>query len=257
MSSEFSRRWPRACLRIALAAAACSLPLPAAEAGIVVHATRVIYPAARKEVTVDLRNEGEAPALVQAWIEPHAASAADLPLPAPFALTPAIFRLDPANGQSLRILYTGQALPADRETVFWLNVLDIPPKAPANPDAPNRLDFAFRHRMKLFYRPPGITGRPEQAAAAVSWSLRKTAQGTALVAVNPTPYHVSLVRLDLGGQGWNAAAKPEMLPPLATTTIPFAASVRAGPVQIRYAFIDDFGATREAVASADGGMPGS
>ncbi|MBC2666811.1 molecular chaperone [Novosphingobium flavum] len=257
MESEPAHGAARGALRLALAAASFGLPVPAAEAGVVVHATRVVYPAARKEVTVDLRNEGAAPALVQAWIEADAERAPDRPAEVPFALGPAIFRLDPASGQSLRILYTGKPLPADRESVFWLNVLDIPPKAPANPDAPNRLDFAFRHRMKLFFRPAGLKGRPEQAAASVGWSLRNDAAGTVLVAVNPAPYHVSLVRIDLSGSGWSAAAAPVMLAPLSTTTIPLAKPVQTGAVRVRYAFVDDFGATREAEATAPGGTPAS
>ncbi|MEI3973708.1 fimbria/pilus periplasmic chaperone [Klebsiella pneumoniae] len=38
----------------------------------------------------------------------------------PFIITPLIFRIEPHTGQTLRIMYTGEALPNDRESIFWL-----------------------------------------------------------------------------------------------------------------------------------------
>ncbi|MDP1217144.1 fimbria/pilus periplasmic chaperone, partial [Klebsiella pneumoniae] len=39
-----------------------------AQAGIVIYGTRVIYPAGKNEVMVQLMNRGDRGALVQAWI---------------------------------------------------------------------------------------------------------------------------------------------------------------------------------------------
>lgn len=250
-------------LRLAFGLVATLIPAaPAAQAGVVVHATRVIYPAQRKEVTVDLRNEGEGPALVQAWIDAGDPPAGQPAAEAPFALSPAIFRLDPASGQSLRILYTGKPLPTDRETVFWLNVLDIPPKAKPNPDAPNRLDFAFRHRMKLFFRPAQIRGKAELAAGQVGWTLRSGPGGPSLIADNPTPFHVSLVRLELAGAGSSQPASaqattPAMLEPMSSAAFALKGGIPAGAVRVRYGFIDDYGAMREGEATLRSGSPGS
>ncbi|MEN2733548.1 fimbria/pilus periplasmic chaperone [Escherichia coli] len=43
-------------------------------------------------------------------------------------ITPPIFRMDSKSGQTVRIVYTGESLPKDRESLFYLNVLDIPAK---------------------------------------------------------------------------------------------------------------------------------
>ena len=215
-------------------------------AGVVVHGTRVVYPADRREVTVELRNEGDAPSLVQAWIERDDAqtgekTAGEAKDGVPFSLTPAIFRLDPKSGQSLRIIYTGRPLASDRETVFWLNVLDIPPKAPPNPNAPNHLDFAFRHRMKLFFRPGHLPGNAGDAASRILWSVRQDQAALQLVAVNPTPYHISLTRLELTGNRRSLAAAPAMLAPLTAT--PFALGTGLDPqnVRVHFDYIDDYG----------------
>lgn len=255
------RVWPL----LGLAAMAFCTPIraPRALAGVVVHGTRVIYPADRKEVTVELRNEGDAPSLVQAWIDDGEGKGRDPKAGdqnagatsggVPFSLTPAIFRLDPKNGQSLRIIYTGRPLASDRETVFWLNVLDIPPKAAPNPNAPNHLDFAFRHRLKLFFRPARLAGNAGEAASRVVWAIQRDRAGTRLVATNPTPYHVSLTRLELTGDGGTVAAAPAMLAPLAMTPFALASAVGSRGARVRFDYIDDYGAARAGEAPVGAG----
>ena len=58
---------------------------------------------------------------------------------APFLITPPLFRMDAQKEQSLRIVYTHDQLPADRESLFWLNVLEVPPKptGPGSTGAPS------------------------------------------------------------------------------------------------------------------------
>lgn len=44
------------------------------------------------------------------------------------------------------------SLPKDRETLFYFNVREIPPKS----DKENVLQVALQSRLKLFYRPESI-----------------------------------------------------------------------------------------------------
>src|SRR5580692_2276209 len=168
--APFGLRWnemiPAAFIAVVLFTAA-----PCATAGVVVDGTRVVYPAAKREVTINVQNPGETPSLVQAWLDagdPHAKPGESK---VPFVLTPPLFRLDPTKVQSLRVVYTHDPLPENRESLFWLNVLDIPPRAAANSDAPNQLDLAFKHRMKVFFRPAGLSGSAADAPARLSWKL--------------------------------------------------------------------------------------
>ena len=57
--------FPRALLLAAFTLPFCQNAL----AGVVVNGTRVIYPAQAREVTVQVDNVGDSPALVQAWID--------------------------------------------------------------------------------------------------------------------------------------------------------------------------------------------
>ncbi|NMV41361.1 fimbrial biogenesis chaperone [Ralstonia insidiosa] len=230
--------------RLALACAIGSIATMA-NASVVITGTRVIYPAAEREVTVKLTNDGKEPALVQTWIDDGDESTAAQKRAMPFTLTPPVFRLDPAKGQTLRVTYTHEPLAADRESVYYLNVLEIPPRAKADDDR-NMLQMAFRSRIKLFFRPAGLDGDANEAPEKVSWSLTKTADGkhVALLAKNPTPYHVNVAgtSVDVGGKTFNSA--PGMIKPhdQREFVLPDLKTLPAESTRIRFETINDFGA---------------
>jgi chaperone protein EcpD len=185
-----------------------------ANASVVITGTRIIYPASAREVTVKLNNDGAAPALVQTWIDDGDASVSAQQRSMPFTLTPPVFRLDPAKGQMLRVVYTHSPLPLDRESVYWLNVLEIPPKV--NSDANrNVLQMAFRSRIKLFFRPAGLEGKVDDAPARLTWSMTRSSDGhhIVLLAQNPTPYHVTVTRASIQIDGKTYESQPGMIDP--------------------------------------------
>lgn len=53
------------------------------------------------------------------------------------------------------------SLPKDRESVFYLNIFDIPTKLENKQDK-NVLQLAIKSRIKLFYRPKELTTSPEE-----------------------------------------------------------------------------------------------
>ncbi|MDU6683060.1 MAG: molecular chaperone [Enterobacteriaceae bacterium] len=159
-------------------------------AGIQLAATRVIYPAGKREVTLAVTSKDPTPRLIQTWIENDSADTAKVP----FIILPPIFRLDPEKGQTLRIIYTGGAVPQDRESVFWLNVLEIPPKPSGKAD---HIQLTVRSRLKLFYRPAGLAGSPKAAVAQLRWRLVREGQDYALACENPSTFTVSLNHVGL------------------------------------------------------------
>ncbi|MWL86410.1 MULTISPECIES: molecular chaperone [unclassified Cupriavidus] len=185
-------------LRVSLAGLLLAFASHATFASVVLTGTRVIYPAAEREVTVRLSNEGKAPALVQAWIDDGDPNASPDESKSPFLITPPLFRLDPQKGQSLRIIHLQQPLPADRESIFFLNVLEVPPMGSSNADTPqNSLQLAFRSRVKLFFRPTDLKGDADSAPAKVTWRFIRNAEGKhVLAATNPTPYHITFTRVE-------------------------------------------------------------
>jgi chaperone protein EcpD len=106
----------------------------------------------------------------------------------PFVLTPPINRVDAGKSQSLRITYLGSPpLPQDKESVFWVNVLEVPAKSKGIKEDQSRLNIAFRSRIKLFYRPAGLKGNSLQAIKELQWQPA----GDGVNVTNPTPYYVS------------------------------------------------------------------
>lgn len=221
----------------------CVMSIPSGLASIVVNGTRVVYSGKDKEVTVKLTNVGKAPVLVQSWIDRGDVNANPEKIAVPFILTPPMNRIDPDKSQTLRLSYTASpALPDDRESIYWLNVLEIPSlRASA---APNRLQVAFRTRIKLIYRPVAIDdkGKANDAGEKLIWTM----SSGKLEARNTSPYFISLVSVTLGKELTGETVEGEMIPPMGAQTFKFKNSnaLRTG-VQIFYQYINDWGAIRK------------
>lgn len=95
-------------------------------AGVVIGGTRVVYLSnnADKSISVFSKEE-KIPYLIQAWVDPFNKEDKSK---APFTVIPPVSRLEPSQEKILRIIHTkGVSLPDDRESVFWLNIKNIPP----------------------------------------------------------------------------------------------------------------------------------
>lgn len=238
---------PIRALAAALVTLCASLPAAPAFANVIIAGTRVIFPAKDGEVTVRLTNENSMPALIESWVDDGDEHSTPDKVHTPFVLTPPLFRMDAHKDQNLRILATPNQLPADRESLFWLNVLEIPPK-PTSVEltGKNLLQFAFRSRLKLFYRPAGLQGDPIKAPADLTWKAVPAAGGYTLQAHNPTPYYITVVKLTLnvGGKEF-INDETGMVPPMSdlTMSIPGLAHAPAAQTPVSYDIINDYGAT--------------
>ncbi|TDF81591.1 molecular chaperone [Pseudomonas sp. H9] len=211
----------------------------AANASIVIATTRVVYPAETEEVTVSLSNKGRQPFLVQAWIDEGQAEVPVAQLQVPFSLTPSLFRLDPGKGQTLRLFQTEHDFAPDRETLYWLNVLKIPPKGQGN-----TLQVAVRSRIKLLYRPAGLAGKAAQAPHALSWRLLRDEQVWMLEANNPSRYYVNLSELSVQVQGRRYEATSSHVAPMSTARFAVQGldSTEATTVSVHFSSVNDYGA---------------
>ncbi len=227
-----------------IAACAALFGTGSAFASVILHGTRVVYPGQARDVTIAAENNGDLPVLVQAWLDTGESSARPEDSKTPFVLTPPLFRLDPKKTQSLRIIKSGDTLPKDKESLFWLNVLEIPPQTDDG-GANNKLRLVFRTRVKLFFRPPSLDGKVEDAAGRVSWRVTRDAKGApALLAHNPTPYHVTFSRVatTVDGVRYDVPAGG-MVDPGADLTLALTAAPAGNPAAsgVVYAYINDYG----------------
>lgn len=172
-------------------------------ADMVIEGTRIIYPQGRRDVQVTLSNSSaESAAFVQLWLDDGTATQELEPMAVPFVLSPPTARVAPNGRQSVRLTYTGEPLQADQESVFWFNMLELPPayKGPSDVD---RITFARRTRIKVFYRPKGLSGDPLQAMKQLQCSPNKSEGKWALECYNASRFHLSFLGFSLG----NAAEK--------------------------------------------------
>lgn len=203
------------------------------QAGIVLNTTRVIYPAKDKEVSLGIHNSGTGEILAQSWLEtdPENANTDGLP----FVVTPGLARMSGNTRQLVRIIYAGSGLPQHRESVYWLNVQEIPQTADENV-----LQIAVRQRIKVFFRPVGLSGDPLEAAEKLEWRL---IDGATLEVSNPGPYHVSLIQLDLQREGTRLLNEDSrMLAPLQRVRFPLEYSGAGATASLKFISINDFGA---------------
>lgn len=209
-------------------------------AAVVISGTRVIYNENEKEVTLKVSNEGTVPVLIQNWLDTGDVDAAPETIQVPFVLTPPVFRIEPTKSQTLRIGYTGGvALPKDKETIYWLNVLEIPPNATGEE---NKLQIAYRSRIKLFYRP--VTLKDKMGPIEAAEGLKFSVSGNTLKVINNAPYYVSLVSISLNGND-KQPIDGELVPPLGSHdfAIPNGISTNIGN-KIVYRYVNDWGAMK-------------
>ncbi|PHI29421.1 fimbrial biogenesis chaperone [Budvicia aquatica] len=208
---------------------ALTLTAPAL-AGIVITGTRVIYPEGEREVMVKVENKGDKPVLIQSWVDDGDAEASPETTKAPFTITPPVNRVNAGKGQTLRLMYIGEGLPKDKESVFWLSVLEVPPRAK---EQANQLQMAFRSRIKIFYRPKALPGDANIAGESVTW--RRVSGG--VEAKNPTPYYVSLANIASDKEGKKIIAEGGMVAPGSTQFFPMKSSLST----IYPSYINDYG----------------
>lgn len=204
-----------------------------AQAGVVMTGSRVIYPADGREVSVQLTNHDDFPGVVQVWVDDGDPQSTPQTAKAPFVTTPPVFRLAAKTGQTVRLRYVGGPAPQDRESLWWLNFIHIPPVQAGQQD--NQLLVMVRSRVKVLYRPRGLTGSPLEMANTSRVWLRDGR----LFLRNNSGYYLALSALEVSGNG-TQRVQSETVAPWATVSWPARVTTIS---QATLRWINDQGAT--------------
>ena len=192
--------------------------------GVALGATRVIYPQGDKQVSLPVTNSSASNVfLIQSWV-----ANADGTKSADFVVTPPLFVIQPKNENVLRIMYVGPALPADRESVFYLNSKAIP-SVDKHKLQGNVLQIATQSVIKLFIRPANLPSSSVDAPAAMRCHL----ENGHVTLFNPSPYYLSLVELYIG----NVKQTNTMVPPKGSLILN-----APGDGRVKFETVNDFGA---------------
>ncbi|MGJ5648711.1 molecular chaperone [Morganella morganii] len=184
-----------------------------AYSAVTLDRTRVIFPGTEKAVNVTITNDNPSEAyLAQTWIE--GMDGKKLTQGAIMA-TPPLQRMEPKTNALIRLSTTSllSSLPQDKESVFYFNVREIPPRATES----NTLQIALQSRVKLFYRPAAIVPESETRWAQ-KVTLTKTANGYRIN--NTTPFHLTVIGIgNSKALSENSAFTTVMIPPKSSQDI--------------------------------------
>jgi P pilus assembly chaperone PapD len=198
----------------------------AAQAGVIIGGTRLIYDGAKKESSLSVNNPDKVPYLIQSWVDVTDGGAEK----APFMITPPLFRLEGGQQNILRVIRAGGNLASDRESLYWINIKSIP--SSQKKEGQNTLQVAVKARLKLIFRPQGLKGVPEEVAQNLKWQR----VGNQLQVTNPTPFYMNFQEVTVAGKG---VANATYVAPMSTASFALPAGVTGGSVN--WKIISDYG----------------
>ena len=201
-----------------------------AAAAINIDRTRIIFPGKDKSISLVINNQSKTmPYLAQSWMEDEKGNK----IAEPFTVLPPMQRVEPNAKNQIKIVQTeGVAqLPQDRESLFYLNVREIPPVA----DKENVVQIAIQSRLKMFYRPTQIENNSDKVWAK---ELKYTHSGNQLLIENPTKYYVTLGYLSNNNKQNFPGFDSVMIAPMSkeSVTVPI-----SGFSQLYTGYMDDYG----------------
>lgn len=206
-----------------------------AQAAIGLDRTRVIFDGGKDAVSMNITNNNtELPYLAQGWIEDEQGQKITTPL----TVLPPVQRLEPGKSSQIKVqaLPAAKQLPQDRESVYYFNLREIPPRS----DKANTLQIALQTRIKLFYRPASLI--PSQQEVSTPWQekLTLTREGDHYQVNNPTPYYITLVDARSGKDAKTAPNfEPLMVAPRGSLKLGPSASALGNTPYLTY--INDYG----------------
>lgn len=159
---------------------------PIAQAAFILNGTRYIYDESQKNISVEISNESKEQYGGQVWITDSGKNKQEVS----FVPLPSFFIVDGEKTQLVRIMNVNQSLPKNQESLFWLNVQEIPP---VNNNIKNAMIIAVNTQIKLLYRPTSIQKGRMNAESKVVVSKSK---GKNFIK-NPTPYYFAIISLSM------------------------------------------------------------
>ncbi|EMC0023263.1 TPA: fimbrial biogenesis chaperone [Enterobacter cloacae] len=192
--------------------------------------TRIIFNASAKSVSVRLINQSKTdPYLAQSWIEDkEGKKTREFISP-----VPPLLRIEPEEQAQVRLMAQQNLsrLPADRESLFYYNMREIPPKA----EQKNVMQIAMQSRLKLFWRPKAIELKEGQFVPLDKVVISR-ASGT-LQFKNSSPYYITVGYIGLNGKTLLPGAESVMIEPFGQASQALANL----PADFQIGYIGDYG----------------
>ncbi|MFE0583797.1 fimbrial assembly chaperone [Pantoea vagans] len=198
-----------------------------------VDKTRIVFNPSDLTQSINVINSGQNETFLQIWTDDGDLTLSPDASITPIIVIPPVVKMFPGEMRSLRLMLTSrQTLPANKESLFWLNIYQIPALKKALSVAERKVVLPLRIRLKIFVRPAGLnaplTIDPEKIRFAVS--------GNKITITNPTPWFMSMNVNPKGHQ----SIKNLMIAPQSDLQLNSDATLKSGD-SVSYAVINDQG----------------
>ncbi|WP_426346459.1 fimbrial chaperone [Cronobacter universalis] len=157
-------------------------------AAFVLNSTRYVFDEKRENISVQVDNQSTQEYGGQIWIENQDQNDKNVY----FVPSPTFFKVADQHKQILRILKINDALPKDKESLFWINIQEIP-KAPK--EGMNALSIALHTQVKMFYRPDALKEKREGAEQ----NIKMISSDGNTILWNDTPYYFAIISVKQNG----------------------------------------------------------
>lgn len=196
--------------------------------------TRIIYNGENNGTSVTIVNQDEVSAfLAQTWIE----TADGKKLEHSLVALPFLQKINPGQKKQIKIsqLDSQNMLLNDRETLLYFNLLGIPPQSKEK----NVVQFTIQSKLKLFYRPKGIS-YTKKMGNDFQQDLTINKLDNKITLDNPTPYNIIVVNIN------NSTEKDKnfneiVVPPFSQSIVRVNSSIKNN---VMLGYIDDFGSLK-------------
>ncbi|MDQ8937077.1 molecular chaperone [Acinetobacter rudis] len=196
-------------------------------AGFGLETTRVIFSEKdRNQSVVAFNTDKNISYLAQSWIQNEQGK-----ISPDFIATPPLLKLRPQQKNTIQ-LTKNVVLPADKESLYWLNVKFVAPISNAEND--NVLKYSMTHKIKLIYRPTLLSKIPFDQEVK---KLTSEIQNNQVTLNNPTAFYINIAEIKVNGK---EVKSPSFVAPYSKKTIDlgFAAQVQS---KTEITYIDDYG----------------
>lgn len=204
-------------------------------AAIGLDRTRVVFDGSKDAASMTITNNNtQLPYLAQGWIEDEQGNK----ITSPLIVLPPVQRLEPGKKSQVKVqaLPAVKSLPQDRETVYYFNLREIPPRS----DKANSLQIALQTRIKLFYRPASIVLSQQERSDPWQKQLILTREADDFQVNNPTPYYITLIDARSSKEGKTSPGfEPLMVPPKGTLKLGVSAAALGSKPWLTY--VNDYG----------------
>jgi len=217
-------------------------------AAINLDRTRIVFPESDKASSLKIDNQSKTlPYLALSWIEDENGRKED----SHFMALPPIQRIEAGASSQVRIVKQAAVsqLPKDRESLFYFNLREVPPKSSSASDERSVMQVAMQSRIKLFWRPKAITKKPGDQA---EMRMEISANAKGLSVRNPTPYYITIAWLSKNAKTLLPGFDSLMIAPFASAT------TSTGDYHGDYysiGYIDDYGALKKVDVKCSGAAP--